>query len=120
MPGFKLDVRHGISAALRGIAARPRDVAFWTAAALTATANDVKDAEVAKMAEVFDRPTRFTLGALYVKPATPNDLTAEVRFKEGFGSVPAWRYLGPQVEGGNRHHKSFELRLDGAGAGPPR
>jgi hypothetical protein len=115
MSGFKVDIRHGIKAAIRGVAARPRDVAFWTASALTATAKDVEAAEIAKFSEVFDRPTRFTLGALYVKPATPNDLVAEVRFKEGFGSIPARKYLGPQVEGGSRAHKSHELRLIRAG-----
>ena len=38
-----------------------------------------------------------------------------VEFKEGFGSVPAWRYLGPQVAGGTRLTKSGELQLIEAG-----
>jgi hypothetical protein len=115
MPGFKVDVRHALGGLIASLEARTRDVEFWTAAALTATAKDVEAAEVAKMAEVFDRPTRFTLNALYVKPATRGDLVAEVRFKEGFGSIPAWHYLGPEVEGGPRKHKSHELRLIRAG-----
>jgi len=94
---------------------RDEDAPIVTAYALTKTAQDIKAAEVAKMSEVFDRPTKFTLNALYVKPAAKRDLTAEVFFKEGFGSVPAWRYLGPQVEGGARRHKAFELRLIRAG-----
>lgn len=88
-----------------------RDGPFVTAYALTQTAKDIKAAEVETMQSVFDRPTRFTLNSLYVKPATKRDLTAEVYFKDGFGSVPAWRYLGPQVEGGARVHKSFERAL---------
>ncbi|MBX6427161.1 MAG: hypothetical protein IRZ09_14715 [Variibacter sp.] len=64
---------------------------------------------------VFDRPTRFTLNSLFVKPATKQDLAAIVHFKEGFGSVPAWRYLGPQVAGGPRVHKSYERALIRAG-----
>lgn len=92
-----------------------RDAPFLTAYALTATAKDIKAAEVDTMKDVFDRPTNFTLNALYVKPATKRDLVAEVYFKDGFGSVPAWRYLGPQVEGGARVHKAHELRLIRAG-----
>lgn len=88
-----------------------RDAPMVTAYALTKTAQDIKAAEVETMSQVFDRPTRFTLNSLYVKPATKRDLVAEVYFKEGFGSVPAWRYLGPQVEGGPRVHKSHERRL---------
>lgn len=92
-----------------------RDAPFVTAYALTQTAKDIKADEVDTMQSVFDRPTRFTLNALYVKPATKRDLVAEVNFKDGFGSVPAWRYLGPQVEGGARVHKAHELRLIRAG-----
>lgn len=91
------------------------DAPIVTAYALTKTAQDIKAAEIETMKEVFDRPTRFTLNALAVKPATKRNLSAEVFFKEGFGSVPAWRYLGPQVEGGPRQHKSFEKRLIAAG-----
>jgi hypothetical protein len=91
---------------------RDEDAPIVTAYALTKTAQDIKDAEVKSMGDVFDRPTRFTLNALYVKPATKRDLVAEVYFKEGFGkSIPAWRYLGPQVEGGDRRHKAHEMRL---------
>jgi hypothetical protein len=91
------------------------DAPIVTAYALTKTAQDIKAAEVMLMKSVFDRPSRFTLNALYVKPAKKNDLVAVVEFKEGFGSVPAWRYLGPQVEGGPRQHKSHEKRLIRAG-----
>lgn len=91
------------------------DAPMVTAYALTKTGQDIKVAEVDSMKEVFDRPSRFTLNSLYLKTATKRDLVAEVFFKEGFGSVPAWRYLGPQVEGGSRVHKSHEKRLIAAG-----
>lgn len=94
---------------------RREDAPIVTAYALTKTAQDIKAAEVASMKSVFDRPSRFTLNALYMKPATKRDLVAVVYFKEGFGSIPAWRYLGPQVEGGSRQHKSHEKRLIRAG-----
>jgi hypothetical protein len=113
--GFKIDINSGLGGLLTALTEREKDVTFWTAAALTATAKDVEAAEIAKMSKVFDRPTRFTLNALYVKPATKTDLVAEVRFKDGFGSIPASRYLDPQVHGGPRKHKSHELRLIRAG-----
>jgi hypothetical protein len=95
--------------ALKNLAAE--DAPIVTAYALTKTAGDIKAAEIDTMKSVFDRPTKFTLNSLFVKPATKRDLVAEVFFKDGFGSIPAWRYLGPQVEGGARVHKAHEKRL---------
>lgn len=91
------------------------EVPFVTALALTWTAQNIRDAEVATMQSVFDRPTRFTLNALQIIPATKQNLNAAVNFKQGFGGVPADRYLMPEVEGGPRHKKSFERALERAG-----
>ena len=114
--GFKLDVRTNIDELVRNLGIFQRDqIPFVTAYALTKTAQDIKQAEVEKMSEVFDRPTRFTLNALFVKTANKRNLTAAVLFKEGNSSIPAWRYLGPQVEGGPRVKKSHERRLERAG-----
>lgn len=88
---------------------------FVTAVALTKTAQAVKTAEVESMRQVFDRPTRFTLNALQIRPATKTKLSAVVAFKEGFGSIPAFRYLGPEVEGGPRVKKSHERALERKG-----
>lgn len=116
MTGFTINVRTNVSDLIRGIDETQRwRIPYVTASALTRTAYDAKDAEVKVMSEVFDRPTRFTLNALFVKGANKNNLTAIVEFKEGFGSIPAWRYLGPQVMGGGRKHKSHEKRLISAG-----
>lgn len=109
---FKVETSDVI-AALKNLA--NEDAPIVTAYALTKTAQDIKADEVETMKGVFDRPTRFTLNALYVKPAKKRDLVAIVEFKEGFGSIPAWRYLGPQVEGGARQHKAHEKRLIRAG-----
>lgn len=91
------------------------DAPIVTAYALTKTAQDIKAAVVAAMSKVFDRPSRFTLNSLYVQAAKKTELVAMVYPKEGFGSVPAWRYLGPQIEGGKRAHKAHEKRLIRAG-----
>jgi hypothetical protein len=114
--GFVLNISADIDAFMeRAYRVEKDNLPFVTAYALTKTAQDIKDEEVTVMARVFDRPTRFTLNSLYVKRATKQDLTAAVMFKEGFGSVPAWHYLGPQVEGGSRVKKSFERALQRAG-----
>lgn len=116
MPGFTLSVQASVADFQRRVEERQRrQIPFVTAYALTKTAQDVKRDEVQVMAQVFDRPTRFTLNALYVRPATKQTLLSEVFFKEGFGSIPAWRYLGPQVEGGPRAKKSHERALEAAG-----
>jgi hypothetical protein len=45
-----------------------------------------------------------------VKPANKRELRAVVAFKDGFGSVPAWRYLGPEVDGGPEVENEFRAR----------
>lgn len=115
--GFVLNISADIDSFIAKASRVEKDqIPFVTAYALTKTAQDIKGEMITVMARVFDRPTRFTLNALYVKPATKQDLTAAVLFKEdGFKTVPAWKYLGPEVEGGTRAHKSHELRLIRAG-----
>ena len=114
--GFQINVSADLDRLEKSLDVFQREsVPFWTAKALNDTAKDIKDAEVNEMTRVFDRPTRFTLNALYINFATKQRLVAQVLFKEGFGSIPAWRYLGPQVEGGGRAKKSHERALERAG-----
>lgn len=103
----------GLRAEAVGKAAK--QVPFVTAFALTNAMKDAREAERDTMRSVFDRPTAFTLNALRVTPATKQNLQAELGFKEGFGSIPAWKYLGPQVAGGPRKAKRFELALRAKG-----
>jgi len=114
--GFVLNVSGDVDAFMGRLDYwQSESVPFVTAYALTKTAEEIKEEEISVMARVFDRPTRFTLNALFVRPATKRDLCAEVAFKDGFGSVPAWRYLGPEVAGGPRSKKGFERALERAG-----
>lgn len=115
MSGIVVDVRTDIGELQRQLGVLQKDLPFMTAYALTHTAQDIRSEERKVMERVFDRPTRFTLDSQFVKTATKTDLRAEVRMKEGFGSIPAWRYLGPQVEGGRRAKKSHERMLERAG-----
>ena len=90
-----------------------------TAIALTETARALKEAGPAKMQEVFDRPTRWTLNSLYYQPASPADLKAFVWFKdEAQKGTPATKFLWPEVHGGARNTKRFEKALQRIGVLP--
>jgi hypothetical protein len=97
---------------VEAMAKRSTNITFASAVALTRTAQKVKTAQTDLMAQKLDRPTRFTLNSLMLKPATKTKLEAIVQTKEGFGSVPAGRFLLPLVEGGQRRMKASEKRLD--------
>lgn len=108
-------VKTNVNDLIRELGVLKKDVPFLTAFALTKTAQEIRTAELDVMARVFDRPTRYTMNALYVWPATKAKLTATVEFKAGGKGTPAWRYLGPQVEGGGRAKKSHERGLERVG-----
>lgn len=100
---------------------------FAAMLALTHTAQDVKQALVAEMSAVFDRPTRATLGGLYIESATKAKLEARVFIKDGrrkndkgniVGQEGVWgkgraanRWLTAQVYGGARSQTGVEKRL---------
>lgn len=97
-----------------------RRIAAIKATAATRTAVAAKAAVVREMPRVLDRPTPYTLGSVFVRPATAQQLVAEVYVKDdraGSGT-PAVKYLLPQVEGGTRRTKRFEVALRAAGALP--
>ena len=91
-----------------------RHIPFASIYAATLTAREVKEREVDVMQRVFDRPTPYVLNALRVKPATFQDNTATVEFKDFAGKgTPAKRFINPNVHGGGRAQKSHELKLMG-------
>jgi hypothetical protein len=90
--------------------------AYNIAQALTQTAVEAKPALQREMRDVFDRPTRFTIDSVYVKPATIDNLVAEVGIKnEQAGVRPATHWLRWQVYGGLRRMKAFEKLLVSGG-----
>lgn len=109
----------GLDEVSRGITERfsARRLNAAAATALTYTAKDA-EAEVRRhLRSDFDRPTPYTLNSLFVRPARADKLFAEVLFKDdtaGSGT-PATKYLMPQVEGGRRREKRFEVALRLAG-----
>lgn len=94
-------------------------ITFAHVVALTRTGQAVKSALRAEMESVFDRPTPYTLNALMLRPATPQNpkFTVEFKFMADKGP-PAWKYLGPQVVGGGRKDKRSEVLLRQAGILP--
>lgn len=90
--------------------------------AINVAARMVREAEMREMRDVFDRPTKWTMNSVFIKAATPRDLSAIVWLKDERattrGGIPATKFLAAQIEGGGRHLKAFELRLQKAGVMP--
>lgn len=93
---------------------------FAIALALTRTAQAIVPIEQRAMQTVFDRPTPFTLKSLRVVPATKQKQVAEVRFKDLNASQSGGEehYLWPQIDGGARVAKRFEILFRQAGILP--
>ena len=109
---FQVNVRSNVAAVVARFRDNPRQMRYATAVALTHTAQDVKVAQVAEMERVFDRPTRFTLNSVFMRPATKANLVAIVWLKDFAGKgTPAEKYLAAQIEGGPRKLKGFERLL---------
>lgn len=96
-----------------------RRFAAGLATALTRTAQAIKGAQQAEMRDVFDRPTRFTLGAVFVDRARADKLEARVGIADSSGGQrPPISWLRWQITGGQRTPKGFERALMRAGAMP--
>ncbi len=110
-----LDVRSNIAQVLRRVEERQKSIPVAVSNALNLTAFKVREQEIEVMKRVFDRPTRYTLGALFVLRATREAPTAKVFLKE---SNVGRHYLRPEIFGGARIPKGFELVLRSAGLLP--
>lgn len=94
----------------------PRDIQKWdknrrfaTAVGITWTGQDVKKGLRKEMQSVFDRPTRWTLNSLFLKPAKRDDWNGLVFFKDfAPKGTAAGAYLDPQISGGDRKLKRSE------------
>ena len=97
--------------------AQRRDLPKAEALALNWLAYDGMRDVRAKMKVVFDRPTaRAIRGIVYDKASERNPVSAVVVGGSGRkGGLPAAAYLGPEIHGGMRRHKSFEEQLIGRG-----
>lgn len=103
-----INVTHNFKQVSDAMASAKRQVPFAIARALTKTAQDVKTAQQKEIEKVFDRPTRYTMNSVFMKPATKVRPEAEVWLK--WGSRPE-HYLLPHIKGGARPLKRFEDRM---------
>lgn len=71
-----------------------------------------------EMRKVFDRPTPWVLNSLRIKYAKPSAIVAELGFKDINSAENARTMVFPHVEGGKRHYKAFEARLNQIGLLP--
>lgn len=107
-----------IARALDGFA--QRQIPFAAVQALNGTVQAAKEADVREMRDVFDRPTPYTLSGVYAQRATKARLEAEVGLKDfAAKATPAAKFLQPQIAGGVRRPKRFEVALRRAGVLPP-
>lgn len=105
---MQIDLRDNFPEVKRLLGSQQRQMPFALSLAINRTAQDVRKAEREQIGAVFDRPTRYTLNSLYIKPSTKTDLTARVWVKD---SERPNHYLLPQIVGGARPLKRFEAML---------
>ena len=117
---IKVSIRSDIDSIINTLnEAQKKQVPFAIAKTLTGLAQKIKAAEVQEMEKVFDRPTRFTLNSLFLKAATKVKPLAIVGLKEyAMKGTPATKYLAPQIAGGERRLKGFEVLLNRRGILP--
>ncbi len=128
---IEIDLRADLRPMLDRLQNLQRQIPFVIASSLTKTAVKVKPEIRKEMELVFDRPTRYTLNSIFVQPANKKDEnpTARVWLKDDqeaalstrqfTGAGLAAEYLWPEIGGGTRALKRFEIRLRNAGLLPP-
>lgn len=108
---MKIDIRHDLNPLIRNLDLRRDQVPYAAKLALDATAKATKAAEIEEMKRVFDRPTPYTLNAIFTKNATKQNLEARVWLKDESMVAVNPHYLTPQIVGGTRPVKRFEQML---------
>lgn len=116
MPLFVLSVRTNAREAEATLdALGRRQIPFAASQAVNQLARIAVSDLQTEMKRVFDRPTPFTLRAFAWKKSTKRSMTAEIFAREFAGKgPPGWKYLTPEVFGGARRMKRFELALEAA------
>jgi len=117
---LRFDVRGDLRAITQHLNRMHREqVPYATAVSLTRTAKFVQGEMAREIGRVFDRPKSYTQGATWVRPATKQNLAAEVLIKDqAFKSAPPIKWLAAEIYGGVRKHKAFELLLIRSGVMP--
>lgn len=107
-----------LAKSLAALQALPERANRTLSTALTRSAQAVRAEQVREMRDVFDRPTPFTLNAVYVRGSQASTLQAEVGIKND-GPRAAAKWLRWNIFGGSRTLKAFERALVAGGAMRP-
>lgn len=100
----------GVDDFLTRLALAPRQIEIATQRAMLKTAQHIHKAEKDEMQRIFDRPTRWTLGAMRVKVVNLMEIKVGIVDPEG-AYKRTQSYLGTQVTGGDRKLKAVERAL---------
>jgi len=105
----------GIDDLLQGLTGMERQIPYAAANGVNTTARRVQSGLQTAMASVFDRPTPFTMNSLQLTPARApgGPLQAKVWFKDPPNLGTKDHFLLPQVDGGSRPLKPFEMGMGG-------
>jgi len=113
-----LTIRIDASEVKRWTAAAGNQLPYATMLAINRTAKMVKDEIREEMVRVFNRPKPVTLNSLVTTMATKHSLEGSVWIKDTYEydeGIPFINYIGPNIFGGSRHAKAYELALRRAG-----
>lgn len=105
---IKLEGVDDLLARLDGMA---RQLPYAIANGVNKMAEQIMEVEKTEMRRVFDRPSPFTINSLRVWRSRWPNLTARVYFKDPPNLSQREHYLEPQVQGGSRRLKPFEVAL---------
>lgn len=114
----RVSVKMDIEALSRTLNASAKNIRFAAAASLTHVAKSSQKQLTTEIGQKFDKPTPWIRKSAFVKPATKEDLTAEVGIKDqGARATPA-KYLAEHLGAGSRGNKPMEKALRSIGVLP--
>lgn len=117
--GFK--TRTNIDEVIASLKAKGRKMEDVVRYAVNDTVEDMIVGQKIEMRRVFDNPRPYTLNALFGKYASRRSpvTRAGIAFREnGVKGTPAFKYLMPNIKGGERRYKRSEKALQSINALP--
>lgn len=118
---MQIDIRVNVNDFAKQMGVLFKDqIPFATSYAINKTAQRAQIELSREMVRVFDNPTRYTLNGTFIVPSTVKRLYATIKMKDEGGkrSVPADKFITPNVKGGPRRLKGFERALERSGLLP--
>lgn len=116
-----LSARTNADAIIAALEAKGRKMEDVIRYAVNDTVDDMVIGQRIEMRRVFDNPRPYTLNALYGKKASRNlsVFQAGIAFREtAVKGTPAYKYLMPNIKGGERRYKRSEKALQSINALP--